>query len=319
MVKDYYKILEVDRDASIEDIKKSFKKLAFKYHPDKNQDNKESEEKFKEISEAYDTLGDKDKKTRYDHTGSFSESFDFSDIINNFFSGNNRNRSEHEIRSVELVIDLEDALYGNTVHKNIRLNKPCNFCESKGYKDQKDVMICTNCSGTGSISSRKGNFYISITCNFCKGEGIIINNPCTECKGRKSSIIDKEIEINIPAGIKSRSVIRIKIEENEFNFFININKHPDYEINGNDLLTVREIDFTDLLLGNILKIKTPWDLKDLEIKECTKSGSVFKIKDHGYSILRENRKGDLYVKVNALFPEKLNDHQVTILKEFYTK
>jgi len=351
--RDYYEVLGIERNATDADIKKAYRKLAKKFHPDVNQDDKDTEAKFKEVSEAYEVLNNADKRSRYDQYGhagidpngfggqgaGFGE-FDFGgigDIFESFFGGggfgkSSRNRNGPQKGAdlkMALEIAFEDAAFG--VEKEISINKleVCSTCQGTGAKPGTSPSTCSHCNGTGQIQYKQntpfGQFVNVKTCDACHGEGKIIANHCTGCNGKGKVKKNVKMKMNIPAGIDEGQTISLRGEGEPGNkggpagdlyVSIRIKPHAIFKRQGNDVICEMPITFVQAALGAELEVPTLDGRVKYSINEGTQTGSVFRLKNKGVPFIRGNGRGDQYVKVEIEVPKKLNDKQKAILKEF---
>ena len=354
--KDYYELLEVSRDASGDEIKKSYRRLAMKYHPDRNPGDKEAESKFKEINEAYDVLKDEQKRAAYDRYGhqaftsgmgggnpfgGFEFNFGsggFSDIFSDIFSdfmggGQQRNansrsyaRDGADVR-YNLEISLEEAFTGVEKEISIPSSQVCEDCNGFGTADGKKPPICTTCHGHGKIQMRQGGFFIvEQTCPNCKGTGRIIKDKCKKCSGEGVIHKEKLLKIKIPAGIETDTRMRVPGEgepglrggrNGDLYVFITVKEHKLYVREGANLYTKVPISMACAALGG--KIEIPGiegDSIEIEIKPGTQSDQQIKVADKGMSILRSKRRGDLFVKFRVETPVNLSARQKELLEEF---
>ena len=352
--KDYYKILgitdeekKLSNDEFLNVLKKKYRKLCIKYHPDKNPDNKEAEEMFKKIAEAYDVLSNDEKRKEYDQYGHLGKNgngfnfdfsnFNFSDFGFNhfaregFFERRKRNSvNKGESIRITLKVSLKDLYYGT--HKKIKINRQvtCDECGGKGYSSNGSVSECPHCKGSGTIFQRmtKGNFIMEQTfpCPNCNGSGVIINNPCHKCNGSGTMTINDEIEFDIPKGISSGEYIKIDgkgnapVRSNGINgdlvVMIMEDSDPAFERSGNDIITLKEISVIDAILGCDLKVNC------IDGKQClfkthvgVETGEHFKLKGKGMPIRDKNKYGDMYVVVKVLMPKSLTKEEIDKLKE----
>ena len=352
--RDYYEILGVNRNASKAEIKKAYRKLALKYHPDKNPA-KDAEEKFKEISEAYAVLYDDEKRKRYDQFGhagidqqySYEDIFrgtDFSDIFRDFgfgfddiferFFGQRMGfdrRSSHTYRGSDLrydiEIDLEDAYNGVETTIQVPRTEICETCSGTGAKPGKSPRKCPQCNGTGQIrSSRRTAFgmFTQITaCNRCGGKGTIIDDPCPKCRGTGMVQKTRDIELKIPKGIDDGSQLRLAGEgeagsggAGDLYVVIHIRQHPRFQRRGNDLYTIKKVSFPEVALGSKVEIKTlEGNIETIRIPEGTQNGDIIKISKQGMPSLHGRGYGDLYVEIQIETPKKLNRRAKSLLEE----
>jgi len=343
--KDYYKILGVKKNASKEEIKSAYKKLAKQYHPDVNKDSGATE-KFKEISEAASVLGDDTKRTQYDQFGSdferkyhqdFSRNFsgsdfedmDFGDMFEMFFGGGfsqgrSRRSSGRDMR-YDMDITLEEVAEG--VKKTISVEKQenCKQCEGRGGDDFE---TCNECGGKGikKVTQRTpfGIFQSSVTCKKCDGRGEIITNVCSECEGEGIIHKEKKLEVNIPAGVDSGAQLRLKGEgeavkngtPGDLYIIIDVKKHKYFDREGDDILLDVPITITQAILGDTIEVPTLKSKVDLKIPKGTQPDTIFRLKGKGISHLNHIGTGDELIKVQVHVPEKLTKRQEEIIREF---
>lgn len=351
--RDYYEVLGVERNASSQEIKKAYRKLAKKYHPDLNPGDKESEKKFKEVNEAYEVLSDDDKRSRYDrfgHAGVDPNGFngagagfgdfgfgDFSDIFESFFggagfgsSGRARNVPQRgEDLEYSLEIEFTEAAFG--VEKEIPVSRmeKCATCDGSGAKPGSSPDRCSRCGGSGKIQERSntlfGSFVNVRTCDVCRGEGTVITDPCTTCNGIGKVRKNVKIKIKIPAGIDEGQTISLRGEggagskggpSGDLYVTIKIKKHPIFERRGTDVITEIPISFVQAALGDEIEVPTIDGKVRYTVPEGTQAGSIFRLKNKGVPHLRGNGRGDQYIKVDIDVPTKLNDKQKELLKQF---
>jgi len=341
MNKDYYDILGVRRDASDEEIKKAFRTLAKKYHPDLNP-GKESEEKFKEINEAYQVLSDPNKKASYDAYGSaeptqgfysnnsewmgdiFSDIFSgFDNIFGDFFSrGKGKQRKGREVR-YDITITLEEAFDGFKKEIELPIQVKCRECEGYGGVTS-DCNVC-NGSGEVKIFSRTpfGQFINVKTCTKCKGSGIIITNPCKTCDGKGLIKKNKKIEINVPRGVSDGQYIRLRGEgeplingvNGDLFILINIKDHDIFDREGPNLYCKVEIPLSTAIIGGKLKVPTIKGTATISIPNGTQSGTILRLKGMGMPLLNRGGRGDQLIKVFVRMPSKLSKKQEEVIKE----
>lgn len=353
---DYYELLEVSKTASEDEIKKSYRKLAMKYHPDLHPGDKEAEMHFKEINEAYDVLKDEQKRAAYDRyghqaftqgmngmgsnpfggfefnfgTGGFSDVF--SDIFSEFMGGgrrqNNPNAPERgaDLR-YNLEISLEEAFSGVEKEIKIPTTKVCEACHGHGTADGKEAEICSNCHGRGKIQRQQGGFFIvETTCPKCGGTGKIIKDKCNKCHGEGYIAHEKMLKVKIPAGVEDETRMRISKEgeaglrggENgDLYVFISVKDHKLYSREGGNLYASVPISMTTAALGGKIEIPAIDGEKiELEIEAGTQNEQIAKIKGKGMTIMRSHQRGDLFVKLKVETPVNLTERQKEILKEF---
>ncbi len=343
--RDYYEVLGLSKEAGPDEIKSAYRKLAFKYHPDRNQDDPDAESKFKEAAEAYEVLGNAEKRQTYDRFGhagmngqgfsGFSNSEDifgaFSDIFGEVFGfssggrgGANRPRPGSDLR-YNLDISFREAAKGAEVDITIPVEQACPNCDGTGAAPGSNPQVCPQCGGSGTMQQSQGFFRISVTCPQCRGAGQIITDPCPECLGRGSVIRDKDLKVRIPAGVDNNSRLRLRGEgEGGINggppgdLYVVIRVEPDdvFERQGQNLIIGREISFVEAALGHRLEVPTLDDPVNLDVPKGTQSGEVFRLRGLGLPHLGSTHKGDLLVQVTVKTPTHLNKKQIELLKEF---
>jgi len=349
--RDYYEVLGVNKNATNDEIKKAYRKLAKQYHPDVNTDKDLAAEKFKEASEAYSVLGDEQKRKKYDTYGhaAFDQNggaggfggfggFDdfmggFGDIFDSFFGGGRSTRRNGPMRGADLRMELritfEEAAFGVT--KEVRLNKDesCTECGGTGAKKGTSPQTCSSCGGTGQVRQQRntafGSFVNVADCPDCGGRGSIIKEPCMECGGRGILTKLKTISVDIPAGIDNGQILTMRGAgaagqrggpAGDLQIYIYVQPHKVFTREGYDLYIDMPVSFVDAALGAELTIPTLDGKAKLKMSEGTQTGTVFRLKDKGITHLHSSRKGSLYVKVNVEVPKKLNEKQKTLLREF---
>lgn len=337
--RDYYEILGVKKGASDAELKKAYRKLALQYHPDRNPGDKASEERFKEINEAYACLSDPQKRAYYDQFGvaegigagtgfgGFGDIFE--DIFGDFFgtfTGRTRTRAQRGIDlRYDLDISFEESAFG--VEKRIKVPRwvTCSTCEGSGSKPGKGPITCTTCKGTGQIRYQQGFFSVSRTCSRCHGEGKIITEPCPECGGKKKTERERIISVKIPAGVETGSRLKLTGEGELGSFggppgdlyiIINVKPHPIFERDRDDILCRVPISFPMAALGTEIEVPTLEGKATLRIPPGTQSGRLFKLRGKGMPSLRVHGRGDEIVEVIVETPTKLNARQKELMEEF---
>ncbi len=351
--RDYYEVLGVAKNASDEDLKKAYRKLAMKYHPDRNPDNKEAEEKFKEAKEAYEMLSDAQKRAAYDQYGhagvdpsmggmggrggpegfgGFAEAFGdiFGDIFGGAAAGRGGRGGGRQVYrgndlSYSMDITLEEAAAGKDTQIRIPTWNECEVCQGSGAKPGTSAKTCPTCNGAGVVRIQQGFFSVQQTCPHCHGSGKVIPDPCGTCHGRGKVKTNKTLEVKIPAGIDDG--MRIRSAGNgepgtnggppgDLYIEIHVKKHPLFERDGDDLHVQVPISFAKAALGGELEVPTLLAGKvSFDVNEGTQAGKTFRLKGKGIKGVRSGYPGDLYVHVNVETPVKLTEHQRKLLKE----
>ncbi|MEN9671053.1 MAG: molecular chaperone DnaJ [Pseudomonadota bacterium] len=349
--RDYYETLGVPKNASEEEIKKSYRKLAMKHHPDRNQGDsaKVAEEKFKEAKEAYEMLSDSQKRAAYDQHGfagvdpnmrggagggegfgGFAEAF--GDIFGDVFGGGGRGRGQGGRQvyrggdlSYAMEVTLEEAAAGKDAQIRIPSWDECTTCHGSGAKPGTKVVNCTTCHGHGQVQMRQGFFSVQQTCPTCKGNGKLIPEPCSACMGVGKTKTNKTLEVKIPAGIDDN--MRIRSTGNgepgtnggppgDLYIEIRLKKHDIFERDGDDLHCSVPISFTTAALGGEIDVPTLAGKAAIDIPDGTQAGKQFRLRGKGIKGVRSSYPGDLYCHITVETPVKLTEHQRKLLKEF---
>lgn len=326
MKKDYYKILGVSRDSTEVEIKKAYRKLALKYHPDKNEGDKKSEEKFKEIAEAYETLSDPERRNAYDNPHNYG-GFSVNDMHNVFRTARRTQKGENV--HVNIQITLEEIMTG--VKKNFKIYRktPCNACEGTGAKD-KEFSECTYCSGRGStiknVNTPYGKMSMETVCDSCKGSGKVIKNGCKECQASGSSKNEEELSINIPKGSISGVSFIMQGVGNYIkdgipgDVIITIDEflHTEYKRDGIDLIINKNISFREACIGTEVEISNLLGGNySITIPKGTQPGKIFRLKNKGIPDINGLIDGDILIRINIKVPLELNEIQKENLNIFY--
>ncbi|MBD3788802.1 MAG: molecular chaperone DnaJ [Campylobacterales bacterium] len=342
---DYYEVLEVTKDCSSAELKKSYRKLAMKYHPDRNPDDKEAEEKFKIINEAYQVLSDEEKRSIYDRygkaglegrgMGGFSGGMDdIMDIFNSMFGGTGgfgggfgRTRRDPGQKyaldfELELPLAFHEAVFGCEKKIDITFKSPCESCQGTGSKDGK-METCDYCGGQGQVVMRQGFMTFAQTCPKCQGQGQFIKEKCPECKGRGYHEEEESITIKIPAGVDSGNRLRVQGHGNKakngnrgdlyVTFIVEEDEH--FIRNGNDIYIEVPVFFTQAILGETISIPALDGELELELKPSTADKAQFVFENEGIADVHTGRKGRLIAQIRMVLPKKINEEQKTLLEK----
>ncbi|NLG14866.1 MAG: molecular chaperone DnaJ [Lentisphaerae bacterium] len=354
MSEDYYSLLEVERGASQDDIKKSFRKLAMKYHPDRNPGDKAAEEQFKKIAAAYEVLSDEQKRRQYDQLGheAFTQGraggapggsgfagMDLNDILSqvfgggfggggfgDFFGGGGRPGGPRRGQDLlySLRISFEDSMFGKEQEIEIPCNESCTRCNGSGCEPGSSKKTCPRCNGRGQVAIQQGFFNMVQTCPQCRGAGSVIEKPCRECNGSGEVKRHKKLTFRIPAGIDEGQRVRLSGEgeagyqggeKGDLYVEISIDRHDLFERDGSDLYCTLPIPFAVAALGGTVKVMTISGKRDLTIPPGTQSGAKLRMKGMGVPTQRRGR-GDLIVLIRVEVPTNMNSEQKELLKKF---
>lgn len=343
--RDYYEVLGVGRDASEREIKKAYKRLAMKYHPDRNPDDQDAIAKFKECKEAYEILTDSDKKAAYDQFGhagvdpnrgggaGYSAGADFGDIFGDvfgdIFGGSRRGGQRQAARGADmgytLELSLEEAVRGLTKEIRIPTLVTCDECHGSGAKKGSSPVTCTTCHGSGQVQMRQGFFSVQQPCPTCHGRGQIIKDPCNKCHGEGRIEKTKTLSVKIPAGVDTGDRIRLSGEgqagemgapAGDLYVQVSVREHPIFERDGNNLYCEVPISFSKAALGGEVQVPTLDGKVSLKIPSETQTGRMFRLRGKGVKSVRSHAVGDLLCKVLVETPVHLNDKQKELLRQF---
>ncbi|MCY6383106.1 molecular chaperone DnaJ [Hoeflea prorocentri] len=347
---DFYETLGVSKGASEKDLKSAFRRLAMKYHPDKNPDDTDAERRFKEINEAYETLKDPQKRAAYDQfghaafeqggPGGFGGGFGggaggFSDIFEDIFGemmggGRSRRNSGGRERGADLrynmEITLEEAYAGKTAQIRVPTSIQCEECSGSGAKPGSQPVNCTTCHGSGRVRASQGFFSVERTCPSCHGRGETISDPCSKCSGQGRVTEERSLSVNIPAGIEDGTRIRLAGEgeaglrsgpSGDLYIFLSVKPHEFFQRDGADLYCIVPISMTTAALGGQFDVVTLDGAKTrVKVPEGTQAGRQFRLKSKGMPVLRSSHSGDLYIQISIETPQRLTKKQRELLEEF---
>jgi molecular chaperone DnaJ len=347
--RDYYDVLGINKSSSPEQIKSAYRKLAVKYHPDKNPGDEKAEDNFKEASEAYGILSDKDKKQNYDNFGhaAFENGgggqggfggfggTDFSDIFEDFFGdfgggGRSRNKRSSNNRGsdlrYDLSISLEEAYSGKKQDIKFSTTEKCNTCKGNGSQPGYSPGRCSMCGGNGRVRSNQGFFTVQQTCPQCAGNGEEITNPCNDCNAQGNKQTSKKLSVTIPKGVDDGTRIRLAGKgeagtrggtSGDLYLFINVKSHEIFKRSDENLFFECPISMADAALGTTIEIPTIDGGKaKIKIPDGTQNGKQFRLKGKGMPYMRGSGDGDLYVQINTEVPISLNKDQKDLLEKF---
>ncbi|MDO6563231.1 molecular chaperone DnaJ [Amphritea sp. 1_MG-2023] len=348
--KDFYDVLGVERDASDRDIKKAFRRMAMKYHPDRNPDDKAAEDAFKEVNEAYEVLSDQQKKAAYDQyghagidqNGMGGQGFGggqggfgdiFGDVFGDIFGqqGHGGGRRSHVQRGADLRytmdLSLEEAVRGCEKTITVPTLVACEVCDGSGAKPGTSAKTCGTCGGIGQVRMQQGFFSVQQTCPTCHGEGQVVSDPCTSCHGQGRKQQTKKLSVKIPAGVDTGDRIRLSGEgeagghggpSGDLFVQVNVRDHAIFERDGKHLYCEVPISFIDAALGGELEVPTLESRVKLKIPAETQTGKLFRLRGKGIKPVRGGSVGDLLVRVIVETPVNLSGKQKELLKQFET-
>ncbi len=342
---DYYEILGVSRDASIQEIKRGYREAAVRWHPDRNPDNPEAEERFKEAAEAYATLSDADKRARYDRFGPQgtrggavpdpSVFNDFSDILgdlfgrggggfSDLFGGGHRSRGGGEHREFELELDFAEAARGTETHVQVPRLSTCPDCRGRGAASARGISVCSACRGHGQVRLQQGFFSIARTCPECRGRGRIVVDPCRGCGGDGRVQQEEKITLRIPAGVETGSRLRLSgkgdagpggAPAGDLFVRLRVREHSFFRRDALDVHCRFPLTFTQAVLGAEVRVPTLDGEEKIKVKPGTQGGTVFRLRGKGIPSLNGRGRGDQYVEIQVQVPTKIDDRQREIIEE----
>ena len=344
--RDYYEVLGVTRTAGDQDIKSAYRRLAVRFHPDKNPNDASAEEKFKEAAEAYGVLADAEQRRRYDrfgHAGVSSSAgawgapgfggiedilgdlFGFGDVFSGARTGSRRSAAQRgaDLR-YDLEITLEEAAGGMTAQLRIPRLEGCETCKGSGAAEGTQPETCHTCGGTGQVRYQQGFFSVARTCHACRGAGRVIKNPCPDCNGAGRVEREKQMEVKIPAGVETGSRLRVQGEgeggtqgggAGDLYVVIHVAEHEQFERQGSNLYEAVPVTFAQAALGSEIFVKTLDSEEKLKIPMGTQTGTVFRLKGKGMPALGGRGRGDLYVSVTVVTPTTLTREQKRLLEQ----
>ncbi|MCV2508790.1 MAG: molecular chaperone DnaJ [Candidatus Lightella neohaematopini] len=331
---DYYSILGISKQASERDIKKAYKRLAMKFHPDRNPGNSQAESKFKEIKEAYEVLADPKKRSMYDqyghsafdnnansfNTGGSTDFGDiFGDVFGDIFGSSNKRQYSNRNKSIKCTVELslEEAVKGTIREINVPILERCNICYGSGAKPGTTATICSTCKGQGQIQMRQGFFMIQQTCPTCHGNSKIIKNVCITCHGSGQVERLKTLSVKLPAGVDNGDNIRLSVNNrsNDLYVQVKVHKHPIFSRDGSNLYCDVPINFAIAALGGEIEVPTIDGKVKLKVPAETQTGKLFRMRGKGAKSIRNGINGDLICKIVVETPVRLNDKQIQLMKE----
>src|SRR5574341_333340 len=344
MAKDYYELLGVHRNATDAELKRAYRRLAHEHHPDKNPGNKAAEEKFKEISAAYEVLSDAQKRAYYDQYGvapgaqgagpggfggaGMGMGDIFGDIFEEFFGGGHRGGSRATVGDdlrYNLRISFENAAFGTSTKIRVPRWERCPDCDGLGAKSKDGIVTCASCNGAGQIRMQQGFFSVSRTCSRCGGEGRVITDPCKTCNGRRRVERERTLQVKIPAGVETGNTIRLTGEGELGSFggppgdlyvYLTVEEHPLFTRDGQDVVCEVPISFSQAALGTEIDVPTLSGSFKLKVPAGTQPGHVFRLKGKGFPHLRGQGTGDQLCRMIVEVPAKLTPKQKELLQEF---
>jgi len=346
---DYYELLGVKRDANEDELKKAYRKAAMRFHPDRNPGDKKAEEKFKELSEAYQILSDQEKRTRYDRfghaafeqgggPGGFQGGFDFSgnfedlfgDIFGDIFGGGGSRGGRRRARrgedlSYSMEVSFEEAAFGAEKTISVPRAVTCETCQGKGAKPGTTAKTCGMCRGSGQVRFQQGFFTVARTCNQCGGQGSVVTDPCEVCRGTGATRKTSTLQVKIPAGVDNGARLKLRGEgesapgggaPGDLYILIHVREHPLFKRQDTTVICDIPISFPHAALGTEIEVPTLEGKIKLKIPAGTQSGNVFRLRGKGIQDLQSSGRGDQLVRVMVETPKKLSARQRELLEEF---
>jgi len=340
--KDFYKTLGVSETSTEKDITKAYRKLARKYHPDANPNNSKAEDKFKEVSEAYEVLSEASTKKEYDefrkygpavgfggvnpgssHGGQNFQGADFSDILGDILGGSRNSGAKGQDYETELTLSFSDAVAGITTSVNLLVEGVCKSCKGSGSKPGSNPELCKACQGKGSTDSSQGFFSFSQPCRHCSGRGMIVKDPCSDCLSTGSQKYPKQVKVKVPAGVKNGQRIRLKgkggpgqngAQSGNLYIRLKVGKHKMFGRSGKNLTLKLPLTFAEAALGANVKVPLlDGGSVTLKVPSNTSSGKIFRIKGKG--VESKGAVGDLLVTISIDVPEEFDDTQIELLQQ----
>ena len=340
---DYYEVLGVDRAVTEQALKSAYRKMAVKYHPDKNPGNPEAEEKFKLAAEAYSVLSDSNKRSRYDtfgHDGLAgaggpagfdpSQFGDFSDILGDFFGlgggrGRGRNRRQRGADlQYDLEIDFEDAVFGLSTEIQFPRSENCDDCEGSGAAPGSSPQSCPHCGGRGQVYYQQGFFSVGRTCSACRGEGRVVDQPCKHCNGEGQLRKQRKLKVSIPPGIDTGTRLRLSNEgqagshggpPGDLYVLLGVREHPIFQREGNDLHCEIPVNIAQAALGAEIEVPTLDSSESVKVPSGTQTGARLRLRHKGVPFVNSGRRGDLIVHLRVATPTKLTREQKRLFED----
>lgn len=337
-MKDYYQTLGVEKNVSQEDLKKAFRRLALKCHPDRNPDDKNAEERFKELNEAYSCLSDPAKRMNYDRFGTseipgldqfgtgFGDIFDniFGDFFGTFTGRGTQRRAQGEDLRYDIELTLEESAFGAERRIEVPRWDICFSCNGSGSKGKQST-TCTTCKGTGQVRFQQGFFNIARTCSKCRGQGHVIKDPCEVCSGEGKVRKFRTVSVNIPAGVDTGSRLRLQGEgelgayggpPGDLYIIIDVKEHLFFKREGLNIYCEMPLTFSQAMLGAEIEVPTLSGSQKLKIPSGTQPNEIFRLKGMGITKLGGRTKGDQIIAVTITIPKHLNERQRELIEEF---